>query len=183
MDCANLAIVFASNIIKPEEETMEATLKFNHVNNLVKLMIEQVNELEEILPMLKEGEKDRHEDHDWPQDLIRYTKQTPIYVDKDSIPSEDELLPPPTYIPIPPSVVHYRTSTELPSSSVGMQLPSLDLPSTNKDPSPPANTFSESKAMSEPVISSTLAGVSPKSPNKRLWNKKGEKETLTKTNE
>jgi len=179
MDCANLAIVFASNIIKPEEETMEATLKFNHVNNHVKLMIEQVNELEEILPKLKEGEKDRLEDHDWPQDLIRYTKQTPIYLDNASIPSVGELLPPPTYIPVPPSVVHYRTSTEIPSSYVGTQLPSLD-PSTNKDP--PANTLSESKAKSELVISSTLATSSPGKAPKRGWNKKGDKET-TKTKE
>jgi len=104
MDSNNLAIVFASNIIRPEEETMEATLKYNHVNNLVKHMIDHVNELEDMIPTLKE-KKDSEKSHDWLQEVIRHTKQNTFYVDEPSprppSASEDEPIAPP-YIPKPP---------------------------------------------------------------------------------
>jgi hypothetical protein len=76
MDTANLAIVFATNVIKPEEETIDITLKFNHVNNLFKIMIEHVNDIIAVLP--KDNERDMD---NWLQDAIKHTKTTPIYVE------------------------------------------------------------------------------------------------------
>jgi len=76
MDASNLALVFASNIIKSETESIDTSLKFNHVNNLFKLMIEQVNEIIGMLPK----DNDRS-DSDWLQDVLKYTRSTPIFVE------------------------------------------------------------------------------------------------------
>jgi len=45
MDYANFAIVFASNILKAPEETLESTLKYGSVNRLVETMIAYSKEL------------------------------------------------------------------------------------------------------------------------------------------
>jgi hypothetical protein len=77
MDSSNLAIVFASNLIKPKSESVEATLKFNHVNNLIKLMIDRVDDLVKLVPTEEEQQSG-----DWLQDLLRHTKQTPVFFEE-----------------------------------------------------------------------------------------------------
>jgi hypothetical protein len=77
MDTANLAIVFANNVIKCQEESIDLSFKFNHVNFLFKLMIEEVDEIVAMLP------KDNNEGSydNWLQDLIKYTRTSPIYIE------------------------------------------------------------------------------------------------------
>jgi len=76
MDTSNLAMVFAGNIIKPESESIDSSLKYNHVNNLFKLMIENYKEIIDMLP-----KENIVSESDWIQDVIRFTRMTPLYVD------------------------------------------------------------------------------------------------------
>jgi len=78
MDTSNLATVFAGNIIKPESESIESSMKFNHVNNLFKIMIEAVKDIVTMLPK----DASSTSSSDWLQEAIRYTKTTPVYVDE-----------------------------------------------------------------------------------------------------
>jgi len=91
MDTANLAIVFASNVIKPEEETIDISLKFNHVNNLFRVMIEKVDEIVTVLP-----KEDEAKYENWLQDVIKYTRTTPVYY--------DDGLPPPVPVDKDPQI-------------------------------------------------------------------------------
>jgi hypothetical protein len=116
MDTANLAIVFATNVIKPEEETLDITLKFNHVNNLFKVMIEHVNDIIAVLP--KDNERDMD---NWLQDAIKHTKITPIYVEDAAslINSMEEGNLPKTPVPAaaPAAGVESTTSPKSPSDT------------------------------------------------------------------
>jgi len=84
MDTSNLAMIFAGNIIKPESETIDSSLKYNHVNNLFKLMIENFREIIDMLP-----KETTVSESDWLQDVIRFTRMTPLYVD-----DPEPILPP-----------------------------------------------------------------------------------------
>jgi len=108
MDSSNLALVFATNIMKAEEETMETSLKFNHVNNLLKLMIEKSDELSNLLP------KDEEEISDnWLQDLLKYAKITPVYVEeKEPEVTAVQKLPAETPPSAPPATRASRTNSE-----------------------------------------------------------------------
>uniref|UniRef100_A0A6B2L508 Rho-GAP domain-containing protein n=1 Tax=Arcella intermedia TaxID=1963864 RepID=A0A6B2L508_9EUKA len=101
MDSSNLAIVFASNIIKAQEETIEATLKFNHINSLIKIMIDNAYLLEKLVPIEPLNEEKNMDTDFIVQEIIKHTKLAPVYIDDPpALPLSD--LPPPPYIPKPP---------------------------------------------------------------------------------
>jgi len=127
MDTANLAIVFATNIMKPEEETMDTTLKYNHVNNLLKLMIEKCDEISRLLPSDEESKYDN-----WLQDLLKNTRSTPIYV-------EDKPNPGPTN---PPENIPAKPATEATTRSRNTS--DAD-PKRKKDRSAKASLWSKEK--------------------------------------
>jgi len=81
MDSSNLALVFASNVLKPESETLDSTLKYNHVNNLFGVMIENVTEIKEMLP-----KETVVSESDWLQDVLKFARTNVVYIDDTEVP-------------------------------------------------------------------------------------------------
>jgi len=89
MDAGNLAIVFATNIMKAEEETMVTSLKFNHVKYLIKLMIEKCDDLSNLLP------KEDEIPDNWEQELLKFARISPIHVEEKKEAQDPGPPPPP----------------------------------------------------------------------------------------